>query len=149
MRCTDEVPSAVQRSFVAAALAGIAIAGLVLRTCIRLCKLLLLHIDTGEQGAVLMLPMLMLSTGRAWISALHASVSLLSNNRRVFDTISTFCQVRVDAANAHMARLRPYLQQHGIAYEREKFADKLAKGERYDLYTERLRVHMHTTYAYT
>eukprot|EP00611_Tribonema_gayanum_P022791 TRINITY_DN4658_c0_g1_i3.p1 TRINITY_DN4658_c0_g1~~TRINITY_DN4658_c0_g1_i3.p1 ORF type:complete len:286 (-),score=105.10 TRINITY_DN4658_c0_g1_i3:284-1141(-) len=38
-------------------------------------------------------------------------------------------QVRQDAANAHVAMLVPYLQQHGVEYERDKFNERLSAGE--------------------
>lgn len=44
----------------------------------------------------------------------------------VLDSIE---QVRRDSANAHMSALGTYLKQHGVDYERKKFAQRLAAGE--------------------
>jgi hypothetical protein len=32
-------------------------------------------------------------------------------------------------ANAHVAMLRPYLARHGVAYERQKFQERLRTGD--------------------
>jgi len=49
---------------------------------------------------------------------------------RVFQTIfERIDETRRDIANAHVQMLRPFLVQHGVAYERQKFAERLREGE--------------------
>ncbi len=44
----------------------------------------------------------------------------------VFERID---ETRRDIANAHVEMLRPFLAQHGVAYERQKFAERLRTGD--------------------
>lgn len=56
-----------------------------------------------------------------------AFVSLLPG---IFQTIfERIDETRRDIANAHVDMLRPFLSQHGIAYERQKFSERLRAGE--------------------
>jgi hypothetical protein len=49
---------------------------------------------------------------------------------RVFQTIfERIDETRRDIANAHVQMLRPFLAQHGVAYERQNFAERLREGE--------------------
>ncbi|KAG5189617.1 T-complex protein 11-domain-containing protein [Tribonema minus] len=49
---------------------------------------------------------------------------------RIFEFVfARIDEVRQDAANAHVAVLVPYLQQHGVEYERDKFNERLSAGE--------------------
>lgn len=49
---------------------------------------------------------------------------------RVFKTIfERINETRRDIANAHVEMLRPFLAQHGVVYERQKFAERLREGE--------------------
>jgi len=48
----------------------------------------------------------------------------------VFQTIfERIDETRRDIANAHMQMLRPFLIEHGVVYERQKFAERLQEGE--------------------
>ena len=46
--------------------------------------------------------------------------------RVIFERID---ETRRDIANAHLEILRPFLAQHGVTYERQKFAERLAAGQ--------------------
>ncbi len=46
--------------------------------------------------------------------------------RTIFERID---ETRRDVANAHVGMLRPFLAQHGVAYERQKFSERLRAGE--------------------
>jgi hypothetical protein len=46
--------------------------------------------------------------------------------KAVFDRVD---ETKRDVANAHVGMLRPFLQQHGVAYERQKFYERLRAGE--------------------
>lgn len=57
-----------------------------------------------------------------WV-VVQAFVSLLPGLfKTLFDSID---ETRRDIANAHVSMLRPFLTQHGVDYERQKFAERL------------------------
>lgn len=66
-----------------------------------------------------------MSTGNGGISP--AFVKLLPT---IFQTIfERIDETRRDVANAHVEMMRPFLAQHGVAYERQKFVARLRTGE--------------------